>query len=197
MSGEENRSANKVEGLETYEIDKAEAEIVRNKVEEELNNEVEASAENRDPTAEQKKASLEALDEAATTEKPANEVAERELAKPERKRGKPSEKKRNQAYDTIMEETRASMSPSGKAFSKVIHNRAIEVTSETVGSTVARPNAVLAGSVSAFIVVLGVYLVARYFGYPLSGSETFIAFAGGWLIGILFDFLRVMITGKK
>jgi len=42
-----------------------------------------------------------------------------------------------------------------------------------------------------------IYLFARHYGYPLSGSETIAAFILGWVMGLLFDYLRVMITGKK
>jgi phosphate/sulfate permease len=66
-----------------------------------------------------------------------------------------------------------------------------------VGATVARPNALLAGAVSAFAVSIVVYLVARYYGYPLSGTESIAAFVGGWILGIIFDFMRVMVTGKR
>lgn len=61
----------------------------------------------------------------------------------------------------------------------------------------ARPNAILAGSVVAFFAVLGVYLLAKNLGYVLSGFETIAAFVIGWIIGILYDYFRTMITGKK
>jgi hypothetical protein len=84
-----------------------------------------------------------------------------------------------------------------RAFSKVIHNPAIEKTSEVVGSTIARPNAILSGALFAFLITLLIYVVARANGYPLSGSETIAGFILGWVIGMLYDFFRVMITGKK
>src|SRR5690606_6283914 len=103
---------------------------------------------------------------------------------------------RAQAYDSIMTDARSHMTPAGRSFSKVIHNPVVESTSNVVGATIARPNAILAGSFMAFIVVLGVFLVARYYGYPLSGSESIVAFAGGWMLGIVFDYLRTMISGR-
>lgn len=103
---------------------------------------------------------------------------------------------RDKAYKNIMDVTRTQMSAPARAFSKVIHNPFIEKTSEVVGSTIARPNAILTGSVSALILVLGVYTIAHFFGYPLSGFETIGAFILGWLIGIIYDFFYAMITGK-
>lgn len=126
-------------------------------------------------------------------EKPAVEAsAERAETRPD----VASKRERAAAYDEHMDTARSHMKPAGRAFSKVIHNRAVESVSEATGKTVARPNAILAGSFTAFVVVLGVFLVARYYGYPLSGSETIIAFAGGWVVGVLFDYLRVMVTGR-
>ena len=60
-----------------------------------------------------------------------------------------------------------------------------------------RPNAILAGAVVAFVLVLAVYLISKFYGYTLSGFETIGAFIVGWVLGILYDFFKVMITGKK
>jgi preprotein translocase subunit SecF len=104
---------------------------------------------------------------------------------------------RKKAYQSIMKQTQAELPLASRAFSKVIHNPAIEKTSEVVGSTIARPNAILSGALFAFLITLLIYVVARANGYPLSGSETIAGFIVGWVIGMLYDFFRVMITGKK
>ena len=148
--------------------------------------------------SEKNEARQEALEQAAISEKSQEKPAETKEGSPEKHtRGKRNKRELDNSYKEIMKEARTQMPATNRAFSKLIHNRAVESTSEAIGSTIARPNAVLTGSVSAFIIVLGVYLVARYYGYPLSGSETLIAFAAGWLIGIMFDFFRTMITGKR
>lgn len=104
---------------------------------------------------------------------------------------------RAKAFDTIMTGVQDTLPARSRAFSKVIHNPAVEKASEVAGNTVARPNAILGGSMTAFFVVLAVFLIARHYGYPLSGSETIVAFAAGWLLGIAFDYLRIMITGRR
>ena len=88
------------------------------------------------------------------------------------------------------------MSPSSRQFSKFIHHKAVERVSDAVGSTVARPNAILSGSICAFILTLIVYVTARYNGYPLSGTETIAAFAIGWVLGMVFDYFKVLINNK-
>jgi len=124
---------------------------------------------------------------------------EKEVAPVEKRRDTPAQRraKAKVSYKKTMRETQAQMKPAERSFSKVIHNPAVEKTSEALGSTVARPNAILAGSLSAFLLGLGIYLTAQYYGYPLSGTEMIAAFILGWVVGLLFDYLRIMITGKK
>lgn len=101
------------------------------------------------------------------------------------------------AFSRIMQTTQAQMGTSSRTFSKVIHTPAVEKTSEVLGSSVARPNAILSGAVFAFVLTLAVYLVAHWYGYTLSGFESIAAFILGWALGIIYDFMRVMVTGKK
>ena len=113
------------------------------------------------------------------------------------RRGPVGKKQKEASFKRQMTEVQAELSPASRTFSKVIHNKAVEKTSDIVGSTIARPNAILAGSVTAFILTLVVYVVAKNIGYRLSGFETIGAFIVGWVIGIVYDYLRLIITGKK
>lgn len=160
----------------------------------ELNRERERSAEHAGEQN-QERAKQEALEAASKAEKKATS----EQAPPEKRRDTPAQRRAKQkaSFNVTMKEAQSHMSPAARTFSKVIHNKSVEKTSEVVGSTVARPNAILAGSVTAFLFSLVVYLVAKYYGYPLSGTETIAAFVLGWATGLLFDYLRIMITGKK
>ncbi|RWZ79056.1 MAG: hypothetical protein EOT04_02305 [Candidatus Chaera renei] len=99
------------------------------------------------------------------------------------------------SYRKTMSSIGKDMSPSQKVFSRLIHWTPLEKTSEVVGSTIARPNAILAGSFSAFVLTAGVYILAKSLGYTLSGSETMIAFALGWMIGLAYDYLKTLIAG--
>src|SRR6185503_8066877 len=101
---------------------------------------------------------------------------------------------RKESYDHTMKTVRGELSAPSRVFSKVIHNPVVERTSEVVGSTVARPNAILSGSLFAGVSVLALYLIARHYGFALSGFETIATFIVGWALGILFDLLRGMIT---
>ncbi len=108
-----------------------------------------------------------------------------------------TKQQKNQEYKKTLTEIRSQMSPSARAFSKVIHNPAIEKASDVVGNTIARPTAILTGSTIAFITVAAVYTTARYYGYVLSGFETIGAFILGWLLGVVIDYVRVLLRGTS
>lgn len=147
----------------------------------------------------EKEARKEALKEAISVERGSAEKKGKEASgsPAKRRHGVVSKKEREVSYKHHMKQLQSELKPSQRAFSKFIHNPVVEKTSDAVGSTIARPNAVLAGAMVAFFLVLGVYVVSKYYGYTLSGFETIGAFIVGWILGILYDFFRVMITGKK
>lgn len=97
---------------------------------------------------------------------------------------------KDEEYAKTMKSVRAQLPRTSRTFSKIIHNPAVEKTSEVVGATIARPNAILTGSFTAFIAVLGVYLLAQYIGFRLSGFETIATFIVGWFVGVAFDLVR-------
>ncbi len=144
-----------------------------------------------------KRAEREAVNEAKAlaNEKSGNEP--KRIASPaERRRSTISKKQSSHAYDLQLEHAREHMRPAAKAFSKLIHNRAVETTSDAISSTIARPNALLSGSIAAFAVVTILYFVAKHYGYQLTGFETIGAFAVGWALGILFDYFSLLIRGR-
>jgi Ca2+-dependent lipid-binding protein len=127
---------------------------------------------------------------------------EKETAAPAEKLEKKRTPKRTKktldvSFKKEMSNAQSHMSTPSRAFSKLIHAKPVEKASEAVGATVARPNALLAGSITAFLLTSGLYFWAKHVGYPLSGFETIGAFIIGWLVGIIFDFARIMITGKS
>jgi len=114
----------------------------------------------------------------------------------ERRRGPITKKQLDNSFKTQMTQAQSHMSPTGRAFSKFIHWRPVEVASDIASSTIARPNALLSGSIAAFGVVTILYFTAKYYGFSLSGFETIGAFILGWIIGILYDYFAVMIRGR-
>jgi hypothetical protein len=115
----------------------------------------------------------------------------------ERRRGPITKKQLDNSFKSQMAQAQSHMNASARIFSKIIHSQPIEIGSDIVASTLARPNALLYGSITAFGAVTILYFVAKYYGFSLSGFETIGAFIVGWVVGILYDYFSVMIRGKR
>lgn len=191
MSQDSERApTNQESKIESSEVALEQQEKLANKAE----NGIE-SPRDADMTAE--RARTEALDTAISVESGGKEKDRKAEPTGLKRRGPISKKQKEASFKRQMEEIQAGQPPVSRAFSKIIHNKVVEKTSDIVGSTVARPNAMLAGAVAAFLLTLIVYVIAKILGYALSGFETIAAFIVGWAIGIIYDYLRVVITGKK
>ncbi len=106
-------------------------------------------------------------------------------------------KQKNDSYKKTIKQVQKELPIGSRTFSKITHNTVVEKVSDTIGTTIARPNAMLSGAIFAFIITLLAYTIAKKSGYVLSGFETIGAFILGWAIGIAYDYLRILITGKK
>ena len=111
--------------------------------------------------------------------------------------GHATKRQRKDSYTTTMKQIQSEMSTSSRTFSKFIHNPSVEKLSDAVGASVARPNAVLAGSMAATFLTLFVFLVAKQYGYRLSGFETIGTFFVGWSVGLIYDYARMMAIGRR
>lgn len=126
-----------------------------------------------------------------------HEEEKQSLTKTERHQGAPSKKQLRESFSAEMKSVQAEMGLSDRLFSKFIHNPEIEKAADTIESTLARPNAMLSGSVAAFISITVLYFVAHHYGYQLSGFETIGAFIVGWISGILYDYVSTLTRGKR
>lgn len=158
------------------------AEVIKNRVENESSPAEKSEAEAREQL---EKVIEKSEAEEVKQEKKQPTKAERLITKEDRK----------DSFKKTMETVQSQLPKSSRTFSKVIHNPTIEKVSEVTGKTVARPNAILSGSVAAFVLTLAIYTLAKINGYPLSGFETIAAFTIGWLTGMLFDYIRIGVKG--
>jgi len=142
------------------------------------------------------KARTEALDIAKSTEFN-NNVEKKAEKEPKKRRGPINKKQRDKSFSQTMHQVQSELPANSRIFSQIIHNKYIEKTSDIVGGTIARPNAILAGAFSAFILTLLTYTIAKTMGYALSGFETIAAFIVGWFIGITYDYLKLLFSGRK
>jgi hypothetical protein len=178
-------------GVENREIIDGQIEKIANKLE----SAAELSPNNAESRAE--KARKEALESAISVESGGKEKEKTNVSQAPTRRGPIDKKTRNKSYKQTVKRVQSELPTGSRVFSKVIHNKVVENTSEVLSSTVARPNAILSGAVAAFILTLATYVTAKTIGYKLSGSETIVAFIIGWLIGLIYDYFRLLLTGKK
>lgn len=166
---------------------------------EKLRNNPESSIElsPRDLEAKAEQSRIEALKNAISVESDRKEVNKQKPQNEPSGHISLGKKQLEKSFKQTMKQVQEELPANKRTFSKIIHNKTVEKTSDIVGNTVARPNAMLAGAISAFILTLAVYTIAKTLGYKLSGFETIASFIIGWVIGILYDYLRVLITGKK
>ena len=160
--------------------------------------EKEANPENRTEKGESARHEVEAAFEAAGGKR-GNVAAQPKQSLPKAKTPikKATQAQKKAEYKKTLESIQKDMTPAEKTFSKVIHNPVVEKTSEVAGATVARPAALLAGSISSLVLTSIVYLIARQYGYALSGGEWIATFILGWAIGLIIDWVRIALLGKK
>ena len=138
----------------------------------------------------------EALELAKSQElKPEVDQADRD--KHDKQPSKPTKADLNANFERTMASIREEMTPTSRVLSKVIHNPTVDKISNVVGSTVARPNLILAGALGTLVVCSVIYLVAKFYGYRLSGSEAIVSFALGWMMGAIVEYARVGISSKQ
>lgn len=123
------------------------------------------------------------------------EAVQRETDKKEpenndQNRGFISKRQKETSYQKTILDLQTDMKPSERLFSKIIHNPKVEKASELTARTIARPNPLLYGSIFAFIITISTYLIAKKMGYRLSGSETILSFFIGWMVGLVYDYIR-------
>lgn len=180
----------------SYEKESLDSELSPEKIEK-LNNSVEQAEQlsPRDIEAMQEKSRQEALEKAQSIENNKDNRPEKQSQKS--RRSAINKKDLNKSYKNTIRQVQSEMKTPSRVFSKFIHNGFVEKASDIAGSTVARPNSMLYGSFFAFLLTLIVYVLAKNLGYTLSGSETIAAFIAGWLFGIIIDYLKILVTGKK
>jgi len=187
---QEKLSVNQESGIEVQ----AKAQEQLEKLSKSPENDVELSK--RDIENRTEKARFEALNNAKNAEKKSKE-AEKILKQSSTIRAAIGKKQREESFKKTLANVQNELPIGSRIFSKFTHNKAIEKTTEIIGGTIARPNAMLSGAFFAFIATLSVYLLAKNIGYNLSGFETIAAFAIGWIVGWIFDYLKIMTTGRK
>lgn len=94
---------------------------------------------------------------------------------------------RKQAYADTMASVQRHLSKSSRAFSKAIHNPAVDKASEVVGQTVLRPSVTLGATSTALLVGGFTYWLAKHYGYAINGTTILLSLIVGGLAGVLVE----------
>jgi hypothetical protein len=94
---------------------------------------------------------------------------------------------RDAAFGETMKTVRSQLSPVQRSFSKLIHAKPVEITSELLEETVFRPSFLWGGVIGGIIFGAGLYLFARTQGFLLSGSEYIVGLFVGGIIGVIIE----------
>ena len=108
-----------------------------------------------------------------------------------------SYKQRDISYNRTMERLHGELNQPKRSFSTFIHLKIVDRVSDILGQTIARPNAILFGSIFAFVLTLFIYSISKTIGYNMSGFETIGSFMIGWIFGNVYDYLKILFQGKK
>ncbi len=104
---------------------------------------------------------------------------------------------KNMAYQRTLRRVQHQLPVPSRAFSKVIHNPAVETVSEIAGNTVARPSGVLAGGIAAFIGSSLFLWIARHYGYEYNFLLFALLFVGGFFVGLLTELILRLMTKHR
>lgn len=92
-------------------------------------------------------------------------------------------------YQQTMVTLRSHLPHSEQLFSRFIHIPLVDSVSEALGRTIARPSVLLGGLTGALITNGSFYIVAREYGFRISGSELLIGLAAGAFAGLVIEFV--------
>jgi hypothetical protein len=181
----EKHTASHEQGAETK-INDAEAKALQNEV---LKNAEKAAAEAKNHHQEKLDEIRNEIEQSSTaTEALASEAASTD--EPETAGTYWNSKEyREIAFKQFMGRVQKHLNGPERAASKIFHQPIIERASEVGSKTVARPSGVLMGSIFSFVISLGTYVLAKYNSYDMSYSVFIMSFIGGFLLGVLVEFL--------
>lgn len=96
---------------------------------------------------------------------------------------------KNKSFNTTMHHVRKDLSTPERTLSKIIHQPTIERVSDIAGKTVARPSGIIGAGIATCIGLSLIFGIAKYAGFPLSGSEMPLLIVIGMAIGLFAEWV--------
>lgn len=100
-----------------------------------------------------------------------------------------TKQEKKQAYKKQIKKVQSQLPRGSRAFSKVVHNPVVETISDATAKTIFRPSALIGGSVTGLALGLIIYLVARYYGYPISTMTLVLLLIIGAILGVIVELI--------
>lgn len=102
------------------------------------------------------------------------------------------------AFKRTLKRTQNRLPKPARAFSRFVHQPAVETVSEIAAATVARPSGVLAGGIASLIGTSVFLWIARHYGYEFNFLLFAALFVGGFIVGLLVELIvRLLNRGKS
>lgn len=93
------------------------------------------------------------------------------------------------AYNRTLRKVRTQLKAPDRVLSRVVHNRIIDSASNAGAKTVARPSAFLGASFATLVGSAALLYMSRQYGFTYNYTVFFVLFAGGFLLGLVLEFL--------
>jgi hypothetical protein len=104
----------------------------------------------------------------------------------------PNKQDLNSSYVDTMNDMRAELSTAERLWSAVVNHPLTGAIGVFIISILLRPRALLVGGIFAFISIIGSYVLGRFYGLSLGGTESLFAFALGWVLGLAYDLFFIV-----
>jgi hypothetical protein len=101
------------------------------------------------------------------------------------------------AYQRSLKRIRSRLSAPERAFSRMVHQPAVEAVSNALARTVARPSGVLGAGIFALVGSSLLLYIARTYGFTYNYFAFFALLAAGYLLGLFIELIGIMLRRKK
>ncbi|MFZ2494508.1 MAG: hypothetical protein WAW60_01885 [Candidatus Saccharimonadales bacterium] len=108
-----------------------------------------------------------------------------------------TQQEKARVYRQILSRIQANMGLPSRVMSKIIHFKLLDNFSEVVSSTIARPTALLTGSLASLVFLTSIYTIGKVYGYQLSGFEVIGSYLIGWLFGLVIDYIKFLFVSQR
>ncbi|HMS93340.1 MAG TPA: hypothetical protein PKD28_03015 [Candidatus Saccharibacteria bacterium] len=101
------------------------------------------------------------------------------------------------SYKATMSDMQSELSPTERVWSRLLHSPTGALIGGFFGSLLFRPRSLMMGAAVSFVTLVGTYTIAHIYEVPFNATESLVAFAFGWCIGLLYDLFFVISRGRR